>query len=120
MVKMKKLVLAAALCLVGAAAHAQKGADVASAATLHQEYTDVTIASEQCPGVAMDIGKWDKEVRKLAGSSGQGMLKAFVVSEQGETWYGKRYDEFKANPTKECADAMETYGPTGKGLLKRK
>jgi hypothetical protein len=117
---MRKLALMAAIVAVPTFALAQKGADVASAATLHQEYTDVVIASDECPGIALDINKWDKEVRRVAGSSGPGMLKAFEVSEQGGAWRDKRQGDFKANPTKECADAMETYGPKGLGLLKRK
>lgn len=117
---MKKLVLIAAFVAGPTFAMAQKGADVASAATLHQEYTDVIIASDECPGMALDINKWDKEVRKLAGSAGPGMLKAFEVSEQGGAWREKRQADFKANPAKECAYAIETYGPKGLGLLKKK
>ncbi|MGX9431410.1 MULTISPECIES: hypothetical protein [Bradyrhizobium] len=115
--KWTKLVLAATLCSLSGGAKAA-GADVATAAMLHQEYTDVVIASEQCAGVKLDIKKWDQELRKAAGSSGPGMVKAFDVSEQGGAWREKRYDEFKAEPAKECAAAMETYGP--KGLLIKK
>ena len=53
------------------------------AALLHQEYTDVIIASDACPGVALDIKKWDAEVRKEAGANGPSMIKAFEVSDQG-------------------------------------
>jgi hypothetical protein len=48
------------------------------------------------------------------------MIKAFEVSDQGGAWRDKRQDDFKANPNKECAEVMDTYGPKGKGLLKRK
>jgi hypothetical protein len=115
----KILTLAVALGFIGTA-HAQKGTDIATAALLHQEYTDVIIASDSCPGVALDINKWDAEVRKTAGTSGPGMIKAFEVSDQGGAWRDKRQDDFKANPNKECAEVMDTYGPKGKGLLKRK
>ncbi|QIO30765.1 hypothetical protein [Bradyrhizobium sp. 1(2017)] len=117
---MRKLALIGAFVAVPSFASAQKGADVAAAATLHQEYTDVVIASDECPGITLDINKWDKEVRKVAGSSGPGMLKAFEVSEQGGAWRDKRQGDFKANPTKECADVLEAYGPKGLGLLRRK
>ncbi|MBR0931346.1 hypothetical protein ML401_15090 [Bradyrhizobium sp. 62B] len=113
-----KTMLAASLCSIAAAANAAPpGTSIADAAQLHQEYTDVVIASEQCPGVILDIKKWDGEVRKLGGP---GVLKAFDVSEQGGAWRDKRYDEFKANPAKQCAEALETYGPKGMGLLQRK
>ena len=104
----------------GTVAHAQKGTEVAHAAQLHQEYTDLVITSEKCPGITMDLDRWEKEVRKVAGSSGQGMLKAFDVSEQGGAWREKRYDEFAADLSKQCAAAMDTYGPKAMDLLKRK
>jgi len=113
--KLTKMILAAALCSIAMEANAAGGVDVANAAQLHQEYTDVVIASEQCPGIALDINKWDKEVRKVAGSIGPAILKAFDVSEQGGAWREKRYDDFKA-PDQGMRGSDGSLWPEGHGL----
>jgi hypothetical protein len=114
---MKKLIFVLALFSLSAA---QAADPIADGAMLHQEYTEVDIASDLCAGVKMDIKKWDEELRKVAGSKGPCWVKSFVVSPQGEAYYGKRYDEFKADTAKNCAEAQQVYGPKGKGLLIKK
>jgi hypothetical protein len=122
-VKLTKLFLAAALCSFSVGAKANGGVDVANAAYLHEEFTEIMIASDHCPGIEVDMKKWMGQMRAVAGSSGQALVKAFNVSTQGSEWYGKREAEFKADPAKNCAQAEEDYGPNGKsikGLLVKK
>lgn len=118
--KSKFIAVGASLAFIG---QAYASDDVMTASLLHQKYTDVVLASEFCPGVKMDIKKWDAEVRRDAGARGPGLIKSFQVSEQGSAWYGNKTEEFQSNQGKSCAEALDQYGPTGtssKGLLIKK
>jgi hypothetical protein len=116
---MRSMILAA-LVAFSTAAHATGEHDVNAAGWLHLEYTDITIAAERCPGLAINLNAWKKDMRQTGGPQADILLHAFVASQQGEEWYGKRDKEFADDPTKQCAEAEKNYGPGGNGLLIRK
>ncbi|SDK38669.1 hypothetical protein [Bradyrhizobium ottawaense] len=103
---------ARALVRIGPAAQAEA---VTDAAYNHSVFTEVMNAANFCP-LMVDMKKWDEKMP----AGVMAIVKAFNVTEQGDAWYGKRSDEFQANPAKECAEAEKTYGPAGMRLMKRK